>query len=238
MGHSGYDWVCVDTQHGLAGQDTMITMLQALDACGVPAMVRVGWNQPELIMRALDGGAQGVVVPMVNTPEDARRAASACRYAPDGYRSWGPARASLGRRDYSVGTANARVVCMVMIETESAIDNVEAILAVPGVDGAYVGPSDLAVSCGLPPGEDATTGPLAKLIARVLSSCRSHNLVAGIHCPNVETACKWRDSGFRMLTVTNDATFILTAASRVVDTFRSDERKEASGAGRLVVTEP
>ncbi len=231
IGRAGFDWVCVDTQHGLAGHDTMVTMLQALDACAVPSLVRVAWNQPDLIMRALDAGAHGIVVPMVNTAEDARRAVGACHYAPHGFRSWGPTRASLGRPDYSVATANSQVVCMVMIETKEAVEDIDAILSVPGVDGAYVGPSDLAVSCGMPPGQDATRGALAALVIRVLNSCQRHNLVAGIHCPNADTACSWRDRGFRMLAVANDATFIVTCAAKVVDTFKAGDSSRQGMTG-------
>src|SRR3990172_2258184 len=150
MGRAGYDWVCVDTQHGLAGHETMVAMLQALDVAGTPTFVRVAWNHPDLIMRALDAGADGIVVPMVNTPEDAAQAVRSCRYAPAGFRSWGPARSSLGEPAYSPSSANAAVICMVMIETRAAVEDIDSILAVDGVAGAYIGPSDLAISCGLP----------------------------------------------------------------------------------------
>lgn len=225
VGRAGFDWVCVDMQHGLAGQETMVSMLQALDACGVPAVVRVEWNDPGSIMRALDAGAQGIVVPMVESADDARRAAQASHYPPTGFRSWGPARAGLGRKGYTVGSANASIVCMVMIETREAIANLDDILSVEGVDGAYVGPSDLAISCGLPPNDAEglePSEPLAGLIRDVLAGCRSHDLVAGIHCPDVEAARGWAREGFRMLAVANDASVLFANLVAVVGAFRED----------------
>lgn len=212
MGRAGFDWVCVDTQHGLAGQETMMSMLQAVDGCGIPGLVRVGWNQPDLIMRALDAGAQGVIVPMVNDVAGAKQAAGASRYAPLGYRSWGQARSSL-----SVEMANEGVVCLVMIETPEAVANLSEILAVPGVDGVYVGPSDLAISCGHSPGD---SGPVEPLIAAVQVACKDTARVAGIHCPNAETARRRRSEGFTMMAVANDATLLGAGAADAARLFR------------------
>lgn len=220
MGRAGFDWVCVDTQHGLAGQDVMVQMLQALDISGTPAFVRVTWNEPDLIMRALDSGAQGVIVPMVNSADEARRAVGACRYAPDGYRSWGPIRASLGRVDYRPPVANRDVVCVVMVETQHAVDRLDEILSIPGVDAVYVGPSDLAVSMGLPATVDPTDAAHVALIEQILSGCNRHGVVAGISCGSVEGAKRWRDRGFRMLNVGNDAVYIRTAGVAIVQSLK------------------
>jgi len=121
MGRAGYDWICIDTQHGLIGYDQMLPMLQALSATGTPAFVRVPSNHPADIMKALDAGAQGVVVPLVNSSEQARRAVDACRYPPLGGRSWGPTRASLQVSGFGTESANRAVVCVVMIETVDAM---------------------------------------------------------------------------------------------------------------------
>jgi 4-hydroxy-2-oxoheptanedioate aldolase len=224
VARAGFDWVCVDMQHGLAGQDTMVSMLQALDACGVPGIVRVPWNDPASIMRALDVGAQGIVVPMVNSADDARKAAKASHYPPVGYRSWGPSRASLGREGYSVDSANASVVCMVMVETREAIENLDDILSVDGVDGAYVGPSDLAISCGLPPNDSEASEPLAGMIGDVVARCRNHDLVAGIHCSKVAVARLRASEGFRMMAVANDASLLSASSAAVVTAFHDDNR--------------
>lgn len=222
LGRSGFDWVCIDTQHGLAGQDVMVEQLQALAITGTPGFVRVTWNEPDLIMRALDAGAQGVIVPMVNTADDARRAAGACRYAPRGYRSWGPIRAALGRPDFSVETANREVVCAVMIETEQALRNLDEILAVDGVDAVYVGPSDLAVSLGMAPTGDPSEARHVEAVEAIVDGCRRQNIVAGIHCGSVETARRWLARGFSMVNVNNDAIFVRTSSLAVLKALKHE----------------
>jgi len=216
MGRSGFDWVCIDTQHGLIGFDQMAPMLQTLAITGTPAFVRVPWNTPGDIMKALDAGAQGVIVPMINSADDARRVVGACRYPPEGYRSWGPIRAALGVDGYSPEVGNRRVVVAVMIETADGVAAADEILAVPGIDAVYVGPNDLAITHGMLPSADAFSDELAELVARVLAACQRHGVVPGVHCGSVDTARRWRDLGFRMLNVTSDAVFIRTGASAVV----------------------
>jgi len=216
MGRSGFDWVCVDTQHGLIGFDQMAPMLQTLAVTGTPAFVRVPWNTPGDIMKALDAGAQGVIVPMVNSADEARRVVGACRYPPDGYRSWGPIRAALGVDGYSPEVGNRRVVVAVMIETADGVAAADEIVAVHGVDAVYVGPNDLAITHGMQPSADAFTDEHAELVTRVLAACQRHGVVPGIHCGSADTARRWRDRGFRMLNVTSDAVFIRTGASAVV----------------------
>lgn len=216
MARSGYDWVCIDTQHGLIGYDQMATMLQAVAIAGTPAFVRVPWNQPDHIMKALDAGAQGIVVPMVNSAAEARAAVAACRYPPEGYRSWGPIRASLGVNGYTPSSANRRVVVAIMIETSSGLEHADEILAVPGVDAVYVGPSDLAVSHGLEPGGDTTNPSHARLIESALAACQRHGVVPGLHCASIEVARHWQEKGFRMLNVASDAVFVRQQATGVV----------------------
>ena len=216
MGRVGFDWVCVDTQHGLIGYQQMVAMLQALAITGTPAFVRVPWNTPGDIMKALDAGAQGVIVPMVNSAAEARAVVGACRYPPDGYRSWGPIRASLGVDGYGPEVGNRRVVVAVMLETAAGVTAADEILAVPGIDAVYVGPNDLAITHGLSPSADAVSDEHAELIERVLAACQRHGVLPGIHCGSVETARRWRERGFRMLNVSSDAVFMRTGASAVV----------------------
>src|SRR2546423_2659269 len=137
MGRCGFDWVCVDTRHGLVGYDQLAVMLQALSITGTPAFVRVPWNSPGDIMKALDAGAQGVIVPMVNSAEEARAAVGACRYPPDGYRSWGPIRAALGVDGYTPATANRRVVVAGVIETVAGVAPPHQIVPVPRAGAAF-----------------------------------------------------------------------------------------------------
>src|SRR5215207_10499160 len=148
---AGVDYVCVDQQHGVIDYDSMVPMFQAIRAEGAAPITRVLSNDPFLIMKALDAGSWGVIVPLVNSAEDAARAASACRYPPQGIRSFGPVRAAgvIGSRDPE--KLGGEVLCLVMVETREALERVDEIAATPGVDGIYIGPADLALSLGLPP---------------------------------------------------------------------------------------
>src|SRR5881397_2418321 len=142
MAQAGFDWLCVDMQHGVIDYQEAVTI------------VRVPWNEPGSIMKALDAGAYGVIVPIVNTAEEAKAAVSACRYPPRGIRSHGPIRAVLyGGRDY-ITRADEEVLCIVQVETEESVRNLDKILAVPGVDAAYIGPADLSLSLGLTAASD------------------------------------------------------------------------------------
>jgi len=227
MGRAGFDWICIDTQHGLIGYDQMLPMLQALTATGTPGFVRVPWNLPADIMKALDAGAQGVIVPMVNSKAEAERAAGACRYPPQGYRSWGPTRAALQVSGYGTENANRAVVCMVMIETVEGLASIDEILSVPGVDGVFIGPNDLAVTHGMKPDATASAPEHRRLIEEILEACKRRGLIAGIHCAGPDTAIRWRDAGFRMLNVDNDSVFLRSGAARVLEALRGAKREVA-----------
>jgi 4-hydroxy-2-oxoheptanedioate aldolase len=216
MGRCGFDWVCIDTQHGVIGYDQMMPMLQALSITATPAFVRVPWNQPDHIMKALDAGAQGVIVPMVSTEEDAKAAVAAAKYPPVGMRSWGPIRAAFDVPDYSPETANRRTIVAVMIETPGGVENLDAILAVPGVDAVYVGPSDLALGHGMTPTLAPTDPDHVRLIETIVDRCREHRIVAGIHCDSVETVRRWHARGYGMFTVGSDAALMRGAATAAV----------------------
>jgi 4-hydroxy-2-oxoheptanedioate aldolase len=206
---SGHDWVCVDTQHGLIGYDVMLPMLQAISAGGVPSFVRVQWNEPGTIMKALDAGAGGVIVPMVNSPEEARSVVGACRYPPDGFRSMGPTRARTLGGDWRLP------ICVVMIETVEAVKRADEILAVPGVDAVFVGPNDLAVSAGLDSSYEGRHPEHRRLIEAVAKSAKANGVVAGIMCGSAEVATQWFKAGYQMLALESD-TRLLTAASDLI----------------------
>jgi 4-hydroxy-2-oxoheptanedioate aldolase len=216
MGRSGFDWVCIDTQHGVIGYDQMVPMLQALSITATPAFVRVPWNQPDHIMKALDAGAQGVIVPMVSSEEDAQAAVAAAKYPPMGTRSWGPIRAALDVPDYAPESANRRTIVAVMIETPGGVENLDAILAVPGVDAVYVGPSDLALGHGMTPTLKVSDPEHERLIETIVDGCRRHGTLAGIHCDSVETVRRWHARGYGMFTVGSDAALMRQAAAAVV----------------------
>lgn len=232
MGRAGYDWVCVDTQHGLIGHDQMGAMLAAISISGTPSIVRVSWNQPDHIMKALDAGAQGLIVPMVSSVDDARNAVAWSKYPPLGIRSWGPIRASLDVDDYSAEKGNGRTVIIPMIETPGAMENLDEILSVEGVDGVFVGPADLALSHGIAPTLNVTDATHEDMILRVAEACERHGLVAGIHCDTIETVHRWCRHGYRMFTVSSDAAFIRVAATNIAaNAFSGDEQPTAIVAG-------
>jgi 4-hydroxy-2-oxoheptanedioate aldolase len=216
IGLSSFDFVTIDTQHGLIGYPDMRAMLQALSRSNAKTMVRVHWNEPGEIMKALDAGAQGVIIPMVNSPEEARIATEACRYPPLGIRSWGPTRASLGRPDFTPEYSNEHVVCAVMVETVDAVARIDEILAVPGIDAVFIGPNDLAISAGLPPTSDPTDPEHERLISAILKACQAHDVVAGISCGSAELAQRWSNEGFRMLAVPSDVALLRDSIDRLM----------------------
>jgi 4-hydroxy-2-oxoheptanedioate aldolase len=218
MARAGFDWICIDVQHGVIGYHDMLQMLQAVAVVDVPAMVRVPWNDPGWIMKSLDAGAAGVIVPMVNTREEAEAAAGACRYPPDGYRSWGPTRVALGTPDYSPELANRSVICAVMVETVSAIDRLEEIVTVDGVDAVFIGPSDFAVSMGLPPRSDEPEH--RRRLEAVPSICQRHGVIAGIAFGNTELLAQWRLAGYTMLAAPSDMVLLRRAAADILQTAR------------------
>ena len=154
MARQGWDSITVDMQHGVTHYDTAVECLRAITTTSTVPLARVPWNEPGIVMKALDGGAFGVVCPMVSNREEAERFVGACRYPPDGYRSIGPVRASLyAGADYVAKSAEL-VVTLAMIETREALDNLDAIMSTPGLDGIYIGPNDLCASLGRPPSLD------------------------------------------------------------------------------------
>lgn len=237
MGRAGYDWVCVDTQHGLIGADQMATMLATVAISGTPTFVRVTWNQPDHIMKALDGGAQGVIVPMISSADEARQAVAWAKYPPLGIRSWGPIRASLGIDDYTAESANRRTVILPMIETPGAMQNLDEILSVDGVDGVFVGPADLALSHGMTPTLNVTDPHHEEMIRVIAEACKRHGVVAGIHCDTIETVHRWQQLGYQMFTISSDAAFIRVAATNIAaNVFADDERVSPLQQEKPVVT--
>ena len=214
VGRSGFDWVGVDTQHGLIGYETMAGMLQAVTAAGVPSVVRVSENRPGEIMKALDAGAHGIIVPLVNTAADAAAAVGACRYPPRGMRSLGPVRASWTIDGYSPAKANDAVVCLVQIETVEATQNAAEILSVPGVDGVFIGPMDLALSAGVTPTLRIEDMQHLDLIDRAADECKRRNLVLGTACSGSEAVIKWAERGYTFMSCGTDDHIIRNTCAR------------------------
>jgi len=212
-----YDYVCVDLQHGAATYSELPGMLQAMRAAGRAPVVRVPWNEPASIMRAIDTGAAGVVVPMVSSAREAAAAARACRFPPDGTRSWGPMWGDI-RPDGALPPEqqNSDVLCLVMIETSAGVDALEEIVRTPGVDGIYIGPNDLALACGygrLTYREDTA---LESLIQRIVDACRVAGSIAGLHCSDPAMARDWSTRGATMLTVSQDTGLLADAGLKAL----------------------
>jgi 4-hydroxy-2-oxoheptanedioate aldolase len=223
---AGVDWICIDTQHGMVNYPDVLGMLQASALQNVPAIVRVpAANDAASMMRALDAGAAGVLVPLVNTKADAELAASACRYPPHGSRSWGPARALPVGPGYSAAAANGHVLCAVQIETKEALENLEAILSVDGVDMAFVGPTDLALSMGLAPEPGPQAGEHLEAIAVIARACHELGVRPGIYAGSADVATEYIELGYDFVAVANDAILLREGARSAVNLTRSRAQK-------------
>jgi len=230
---AGYDWVCIDTQHGLIDFAEAVNILQTARIYETPALVRVpAVEDVAAIMRYLDSGATGVLVPLINTREQAERAVAACRYPPDGIRSWGPVRALPAGPGYTASAANQKVVCGVQIETLEAISNIDEILSVPGVDFALVGPSDLAVALGLTPTPGAIAGPHREAIIHILERCNRANVLAAIYAGSAAAAIEFYDIGYRSIAVASDARVLAQGALDAIG-FVKAHAAQGQGTGRV-----
>jgi 4-hydroxy-2-oxoheptanedioate aldolase len=221
MAHLGWDSLTIDTQHGIVDYQPMVTMLQAISTTAVTPMVRVPWNDPAAIMKALDAGAFGIICPMVNSRADCDAFVGACRYAPRGYRSSGPTRAVLyGGPDYAA-KANDTMVTLAMIETREALGALDAIAATPELDALYIGPSDLSVSLGLAHGLDRSEDVAMEAFKAVLAASRRQGIRAGIHTGSAAYAKRMIAMGFDLVTVLSDARLITLAGGEVVRDMRT-----------------
>lgn len=225
MAHGGFDWVCVDMQHGMIDEEHMFQMLQGISSTDTAPLVRVPRNEAGIIGKCLDAGAWGVIVPMVNSADEARAAVGACRYAPVGIRSYGPLRANYYAGPDYFSRANSEVLCIVMVETQVAVERVDEIVSVPGVDAVYMGPADLSVTLGLRPAPDNPDQSFIAALERVVDSCRRHGVIPGI-AGNADTAPKRLEQGFRLVEVASDAGLLGVGAGRAL----GEVRVPASGA--------
>jgi len=227
MAQAGWDSLTVDMQHGLVDYADMVRMLQAISTTDTTPLVRVPWNEPGIIGKALDAGAMGIICPMINTAGEARALADACRYPPDGLRSFGPTRAIwVHGADYAAN-ANDQIIVMAMIETVEAVANLDAILEVPGIDAVYIGPADLGLTHGFVPKGDRDEPELLAVIDRILAGAKRHGKWAGIHCQAPAYASGMLDKGFDLATIGADNALLMNAAKAAV----SQTREGGSGDG-------
>jgi 4-hydroxy-2-oxoheptanedioate aldolase len=220
MAHQGWDTLTIDLQHGVVDYQAMVGMLQAVSTTPTVPIVRVPWLEPGIVMKALDAGAYGVIAPMVNTREDAQKLVAWTHYAPRGTRSFGPVRALLyGGADYA-RHANDTVVAFAMIETAQALDNLDAILSVEGLDAIYVGPSDLSLALGCKPVFDDVEPLVAQAIEHIAARAQAHGVKAGIHNGRADVALARIAKGFRFVTVSSDARILAAGSQEILGAMR------------------
>jgi 4-hydroxy-2-oxoheptanedioate aldolase len=210
MASQGWDAVTIDTQHGLIGYAEMVAMLQAMASAPVTPLVRVPWNAPGEIMKALDAGAYGIICPMINNRAEAEAFVGACRYPPLGYRSFGPIRASMYAGADYYPQANAELLAFAMIETADGLANVDEIVATPGLDGIYIGPSDLSLSLGGQPNQDSQEPTLLAAFDRILAACKTAGVRTGVHTTSVAYSQQMIARGFDLVTVGADMRYLMS----------------------------
>lgn len=226
MAHAGFDAVTLDLQHGAIDAGEALGLLQAIGTSDAVGMVRVAWNDPALVMKALDLGAWGVICPMIESADDVRRFVRACRYPPAGIRSYGPTRGRLVAGEAYAKVANAEVLAIAMIETRSALTALDEILAVPGLDAVFVGPADLSQALGGPPGADWEDGPVPAALDRIAERCAAAGVPAGIYTKTVGYARRMRARGFQLLTVGGDLDHLMTGVRAVLAGMAAPEPRE------------
>ena len=222
MAAAGWDALTVDLQHGTADYADLLSLFPIIEGAGAVPMVRVPWLDEAVIMRVLDTGALGVIAPMIETAEQARRLVAACRYPPEGGRSFGPVRARLSWPGaFSPTAANASVLVFAMIETSAAVAALDEIVAVPGLSGVYIGPADLALSHGHAPRFDLDVEELVEIIAHIRRRTAEAGLWCGLHCGMPDYAAKAAGWGMDLVTVGSDTRFVEAGAAVAVNAWRN-----------------
>jgi 4-hydroxy-2-oxoheptanedioate aldolase len=221
MARLGFDALCVDLQHGTSEMKDVGPLLAAISQTDTVPVVRVAWNEPAAIMKALDLGAYAIIVPLVNNAEEAAKAVAACRYPPVGMRSNGPVRAiQYGGPDY-VANANNEIVVMAMIETKEGIANVDAICATPGLDAVYIGPADLSFALGLAPRGDNPDPLHMATCDKIRETAHKHGIKCVMHCAGATFAAGAVKRGFDMVMLTSDLSCMVAGARKELDELKS-----------------
>ena len=213
LAHEGWDSLTVDLQHGASDFTSMCAMFAAISTTDTVPLMRVAWNAPGDVMKALDAGAYGAICPNIESVEECERFVGACHYPPDGYRSFGPKRGLLyGGKDY-VHHANKTILTIIQIETLKGLQNVDDIAAVKGLDMLYVGPSDLGLALGCEAKQNQTAPVVMDAIDKILAAAKKAGLKAGMHCTSAEYAQQMIEKGFDFLTVISDENLLARGAA-------------------------
>jgi 2-keto-3-deoxy-L-rhamnonate aldolase RhmA len=231
LGRSGFDWLVLDTEHSPTELPAVMHQLQALANTPTNPVVRVAWNDVVLIKRVLDIGAQTVLVPFVETAEDAERAVAATRYPPDGLRGVATSHRAnqFGRIADYLHVAAGEICVLVQIETRRGLDNCGAIAAVPGIDGVFVGPSDLSGSLGhlgRPAHPDVQAA-----IGEILATCARAGKPAGILAPVDADARRYIEMGFKFVAVGSDVGLLAKTADALAQAFEETRSLQHGAAG-------
>lgn len=235
MAHQGWDSLTLDMQHGLIDYSDAVAMLQAISTTDAVPMARVPWNDPAIIMRLLDLGCYGIICPLINTRPDAEAFVGACRYPPAGYRSFGPTRATLYAGADYLEHADRQIITMAMIETAEAVENLDEILSVPGLDAIYIGPADLSQSLGGMERTDLTEPRLVAVLDRILETAKKHSVVAGIYCASPQYAARMVDRGAQFVTVLSDWRLMAQASREAIAAIHSNVGASVSVEQRSVM---
>jgi len=230
MAHQGWDSLTIDMQHGVIDYPNALQMLQGISTTDVVPMARVNWNEPGQIMKILDAGSYGIICPMVSNRKQAENFVQACLYPPKGYRSFGPIRGLLyGGSDYEKH-ANTEILKFAMIETKESLDKLDEIMSTPGLDGIYIGPSDLSLAIGAKPGFDKEEkDPVYSVIMKILEHAKKNKIIPGIHNATPEYAEKMIKKGFQLVTVGSDQRFMSGGAKNALEKLKGIKAKESKG---------
>lgn len=230
MAGLGWDALTLDLQHGVIDYQQAVGMFQAISTTDTVPMARIPWNDPSSIMKMLDAGAYGLICPMISSVDEAADFARACRYPPRGYRSSGPVRAAVYAGADYMDHANDEVVAFGMIETAEGLENLDAICGVEELDGLYVGPSDLSLALGRPPGLDREEPDFVDILKTIVAAAKKAGKRTGIQTNDPAYAKEMVALGFDLVTVMNDNRLLVSAGADVIKAMR-DEDDTGGGTG-------
>jgi 4-hydroxy-2-oxoheptanedioate aldolase len=231
LASAGVDYLCADQQHGLIDDAALLSLAQAAGAWGCRLLTRVAANDPAAIQRVIDIGVNGVLVPGVNDADTARRTAGFFDYPPDGHRSFGSTRALLAK-DGAAPMASTRPLFFPMVETSAAVENIDSVLATPGVDGIYIGPVDLSMSLGLGAGRHTDDPRVTAAMAAVTAACKREVKLLATGVADPAAIVPTIDSGFDFVTVGSDWAILQSALRSRVDAARGALRSRPDDGGR------
>ena len=228
FGTMGWDSITIDMQHGHHDYQTSIAILQALSNSKSVPMARVPWNEPGIIMKMLDLGVLGIIAPMINSKKECEDFVSYCYYPPIGQRSFGPMRPQVVFGKEYFNHANSEIATFAMIETQSAINNLDEILSVENLTGVYIGPADMSISYGLEPKFDVIEDPIYSNIKMIASKAKEKNKIAGIHNGSIEYAKEMINLGYKFITISSDFRAMTSTAQSIINKIKNQDKKNQS----------